>query len=78
MSMMTGPSARIAIAKATPYAARLILGSGSRAMVAARSGPSTAIMSQVAARGDQKRVIRPAVSGAPAAGFMWWVLTWDS
>ena len=29
-------------------------GSGSRAMMAARNGPSDAIMSHVAARGDQK------------------------
>ena len=39
-------------------------------MIAARSGPSTAIMTQVAARGDQKRVILPGVSVAPAAGSM--------
>ena len=61
MSIITGASTRIAIEKATPYAARLILGSGSRAMRAARSGPSSDIMIHVAARGDQKRVMYPAV-----------------
>ena len=44
-------------AMATPQAARLNLGSGSRAIMAARNGPSAAIMSHVAARGAQKKKI---------------------
>ena len=51
-----------AMAKATPWAARLGFGSGSRAMRAARKGPSMAIISQVAARGDQNRAMRGPVS----------------
>ena len=57
MSMMTGASIRIASAKATPYAAKLTVGSGSRAMIAARKGPSVAIMIHVAAKGAQKRAM---------------------
>jgi hypothetical protein len=55
MIMMTGASTRIAHAYATPWAARLNLGSARRAMTAASSGPSTDIMSHVAASGTQKR-----------------------
>ena len=54
MSMMTGDSAKMATAKATPKAARFSVGPGRRAMTAARKGPSTAIMNQVPARGSQK------------------------
>jgi hypothetical protein len=57
MSMITGASIRIASAKATPCAARLYVGSGSRAIIAAKNGPSEAIMTQVAAKGTQKRRI---------------------
>ena len=53
INMMTGASIRIARANATPCAARLNVGSGSRAMIAARNGPSDAIITQVAARGAQ-------------------------
>jgi hypothetical protein len=57
MSMITGASIRIASANATPWAARLNVGSGSRAITAARNGPSVAIMTQVAAKGAQKRAM---------------------
>ena len=67
MIMMTGASMRSAKAKATPYAARLKRGSGRRAMTAARNGPSTDIMIQVAASGSQKRkmafCVRSGVTG---------------
>ena len=53
--MITGASTITATAQATPYAARLWLGSGSRAMRAARNGPSNAIISQVEASGNQNR-----------------------
>ena len=55
MSMMTGASMRMASANATPWAARLNLGSASRAMRAARNGPSIAIITHVAASGSQKK-----------------------
>jgi hypothetical protein len=55
--MMTGASMRIATANATPWAARLNVGSGSRAMTAARNGPSDAIITHVAANGAQKKRI---------------------
>ena len=51
--MMTGASTMMAKANATPNAARLRTGSGCLAMMAARYGPSTAIMSQVPASGAQ-------------------------
>ena len=54
MIMMIGASTRRAIEKAIPYAARLNFGSFNLAIMAARKGPSVAIMSQVAARGIQK------------------------
>ena len=63
--MITGASTMIANAKATPWAARLYLGSGRRAMTAARKGPSTAIISQVACRGSQNRERRRSVIGVP-------------
>ena len=63
MIMITGASMSMAKAIATPQAARLSLGSARRAMRAATNGPSAAIMSQVAARGAQKRAMRPAESG---------------
>ena len=44
----------IANANATPKAARLIVGASSLAIIAARYGPSAAIMSQVLASGAQK------------------------
>ena len=59
MIMITGDSIRIAKANATPWAARLIVGSGRRAIMAARKGPSAAIISQVADSGDQNRVMAP-------------------
>jgi hypothetical protein len=52
--MMTGASMMIANEKATPNAARFSVGLGRRAMMAARYGPSTAIMTHVPARGSQK------------------------
>src|SRR5690606_17690810 len=57
ISMMTGDSTRTASANATPWAARLNVGSGSRAMTDARNGPSDAIITHVAARGSQKKRI---------------------
>jgi hypothetical protein len=57
MIMMTGASTRIAMAKATPQAARLYLGSGRRAMTAARKGPYSAIINHVRASGTQKMKI---------------------
>ena len=54
ISMKTGDSMMIAKAKATPNAARLVRASGRRAMMAARYGPSAAIISQVPASGSQK------------------------
>ena len=39
-------------------------------MMAAMSGPSSAIINQVAARGDQNRAMWPEVSVPPGAGFM--------
>ena len=58
ISMMTGDSTMIAKANATPNAARLGAASGSRAMIAARYGPSIAIISHVPASGSQKTKIR--------------------
>ncbi|OQB55589.1 MAG: hypothetical protein BWX98_02031 [Candidatus Aminicenantes bacterium ADurb.Bin147] len=53
-SIMTmGDSTIQASDVATPKAARLILGSAKRAMIAATKGPSTAIISQVAWSGSQ-------------------------
>ncbi|MND02945.1 hypothetical protein D3C83_225350 [compost metagenome] len=54
---MIGASAIQASANATPYAARLSTASGIRATIAAMYGPSTDIMSHVAASGAQKRII---------------------
>ncbi len=59
---------------ATPYAARLNFGSPRRAITAARNGPSTDIISQVAASGAQNTKIRRSVSSSvcptvpPASG----------
>jgi hypothetical protein len=52
--MITGASITNAKEKATPYAARLNLGSGNLAISAERNGPSTDIINHVAARGSQK------------------------
>ena len=57
MIMMMGASISRANEKETPKAARLNLGSGSLAMIAAKKGPSTAIINQVAAKGTQKEKI---------------------
>ena len=57
INMMTGASIRIASANVTPWAARLNVGSGMRAMTAAMSGPSVAIITHVAAKGAQKRAM---------------------
>jgi hypothetical protein len=57
MIMMTGASMNTAKEKATPNAARLNLGFASLAMIAARKGPSVAIISHVAASGIQKKNI---------------------
>ena len=54
MIMMIGASRNRAKEKAMPYAARLNLGLAIRAMIAAKKGPSIAIISQVAAKGAQK------------------------
>jgi hypothetical protein len=54
MSMMIGASMSTPKEKATPKAARLNLGSMSLAMIAARIGPSAAIINHVAASGTQK------------------------
>ena len=59
--MMIGDSTIQARAEATANAARFSLGTGRRAMTAARNGPSAAIISQVAWRGSQKRAMRPVV-----------------
>ncbi len=56
--MITGASASRAKLKATPNAARLYSGDPSRAMIAVRNGPSTDIISHVAARGSQNWKIR--------------------
>ena len=57
--MKTGDSMMMANAKATPNAARFTVGSGRRAMIAARYGPSAAIISHVPASGSQKtRILR--------------------
>jgi hypothetical protein len=55
--IIMGDSIRTAKENATPYAAKLYLGSARRAIIAARKGPSAAIISQVEARGIQKRKI---------------------
>jgi hypothetical protein len=55
--MITGASTIKASAKATPYAARLNLGSANRAINADKNGPSTDIINQVAPRGSQNRNI---------------------
>ena len=69
-SMITGASTSTAIAIATPYAASPSVGSGSRATTAARYGPSTAIITHVAASGAQNakipRAERSFVAGARA------------
>jgi hypothetical protein len=57
MIMMTGASMNTAKENATPNAARLNLGFASLAMMAARKGPSMAIISHVAASGIQKKNI---------------------
>ncbi len=57
MFIIMGASIRTAKENATPYAAKLYLGSARRAIIAARKGPSAAIISQVEARGIQKRKI---------------------
>ena len=54
MSMITGASIKIASANVTPYAPKLNSGSGRRAIIAAKNGPSEAIMTHVAANGAQK------------------------
>ncbi len=64
MIMITGASSSRAKDRDTPNAARLYWGSARRAIRAARNGPSTAIISQVAARGSQKRNTRPVPKGA--------------
>ena len=56
--MIMGDSIRTAKENATPNAARLNLGSANRAIIADSTGPSAAIISQVAARGIQKKKIR--------------------
>ncbi len=60
--IMMGDSTINAKENATPYAARLNLGSGRRAMIAAIKGPSVAIISHVAASGAQNFAILPVVS----------------
>ncbi len=55
--MMTGASMTMANEKATPNAARFWVGLGRRAMMAARYGPATAIMTHVLARGSQNAQI---------------------
>ena len=57
MIIIIGASISKASENATPKAARLNLGSGSLAMMAAKKGPSTAIINQVAASGTQKEKI---------------------
>jgi hypothetical protein len=57
INMMTGDSIRMANAKATPYAARLIVGSAILAMMAAKKGPSVAIISHWKDSGSQNRKI---------------------
>ena len=52
--IITGASIINANAYATPYAARLNFGSANLAINAARKGPSTAIINQVAPSGIQK------------------------
>ena len=54
---MTGDSIKIAKAKATPYAAKLVVGSASLAITAARKGPSVAIISHCADKGSQNRKV---------------------
>jgi hypothetical protein len=53
MIMMIGASMIRANENATPQAARLNFGSANLAMIAARKGPSKAIINQVAASGSQ-------------------------
>lgn len=55
--MITGASTISAKENATPYAARLNLGSAILAIIADNNGPSVAIIIQVAARGIQKTKI---------------------
>jgi hypothetical protein len=52
--MIIGASAIKAKENATPNAARLNLGPGSRAIIAVKKGFSTAIINHVAANGYQK------------------------
>jgi len=58
MIMMMGDSTRTARENATPKAAKLSFGTAKRAIIAEISGPSTAIINQVAANGTQKKKIR--------------------
>lgn len=67
---MIGDSISHASAVETPYAARLCAAAGMRATIAAMYGPSTAIISQVAASGSQNRMIvelRSRARGSKAA-----------
>src|SRR5512143_476290 len=64
MMRMMGDSRSMANAKATPYAARLNLGSARRAITAAMKGPSRDIIIHVEARGHQNWRIRLWLSGA--------------
>ena len=52
--IITGASIISANANATPYAARLYIGSSNLAINADRKGPSTDIINHVAANGSQK------------------------
>ena len=56
--MMMGDSISTAKENAIPKAAKLNFGAANRAITAANTGPSAAIMSQVAAKGTQKKKIR--------------------
>ena len=74
--MMTGDSMMMAKAKATPKAARLTAGASSLAMIAARYGPSRAIISQVPANGAQKAVICLYVSGVADVSTVRFIGSW--
>ena len=67
MIMMIGASTSIASENATPNAARLNLASGNRAISAVRNGPSSDIISHVAASGSQNTAMRRVVSCVPVA-----------